>query len=253
MPMPRSSSCSIGHPRTYRRWIAFSTAPATLHGISAPLYRHRRAWQRTTTPRYGSRRSWAAVSSPSETEQRLAKALANDLELAPLFCYNQCVETVRGSRPRVDLVWTEGRLIVELDGYADHGTRLAFMHDRHRDYELTLSGYTVLRLANDEIAQDIGKAIDKIREPRAHAPGWPQAEEAMADHKLTEWQVLLIWALAAKGGEGFWKDLVGNKSKRASKDTENIVATYDGRRASDRDQLRQAKLITVELQPARQR
>jgi very-short-patch-repair endonuclease len=100
----------------------------------------------------------------SETEQRLAKALARDGELAPLFGFNQFVETVRGHRPKVDLLWTAGRLVVELDGYADHGTRTAFMHDRHRDYELTLSGYTVLRLANDEIAQDIEKAVEKIRD-----------------------------------------------------------------------------------------
>jgi very-short-patch-repair endonuclease len=33
-----------------------------------------------------------------------------------------------------------------------------------RDYELTLSGYTVLRIANHEIAQDIAKAIEKIRD-----------------------------------------------------------------------------------------
>jgi very-short-patch-repair endonuclease len=38
------------------------------------------------------------------------------------------------------------------------------MYDRHRDYELTLSGYTVLRLANDEIAQDIEKSLEKIRD-----------------------------------------------------------------------------------------
>ena len=36
------------------------------------------------------------------------------------------------------------------------------MYDRHRDYELSLSGYTVLRLANDEIAQDVEKAIEKF-------------------------------------------------------------------------------------------
>jgi very-short-patch-repair endonuclease len=100
----------------------------------------------------------------SETEQRLAKALARDGELAPLFCFNQLIETVHGSRPKVDLVWTAGRLVVELDGYADHGTRTAFMHDRHRDYQLTLSGYTVIRLANDEITQDIEKAVEKIRD-----------------------------------------------------------------------------------------
>ena len=100
----------------------------------------------------------------SETEQRLAKALARDEELAPLFGFNQFVDTVRGNRPKVDLLWTAGGLVVELDGYADHGTRGAFMRDRHRDYELMLTGYTVLRLANEEIAQDIHKAIEKIRD-----------------------------------------------------------------------------------------
>jgi very-short-patch-repair endonuclease len=70
---------------------------------------------------------------------------------------------VRGSQPKVDLVWLEGRLVIELDGYPDHATRGAFISDRHRDYELALSGYTVLRLANDEIVQDFGRAIEKIR------------------------------------------------------------------------------------------
>jgi hypothetical protein len=50
----------------------------------------------------------------SETEQRLAKALARDGDLAPLFCFNQLIETVHGSRPKVDLVWKAGRLVIEL-------------------------------------------------------------------------------------------------------------------------------------------
>ena len=108
---------------------------------------------------------WRGLPHPlSEIEQRLAKALERDAELSPLFAFNQFVDTVRGSRPRVDLVWMEGRLIIELDGYGSHGNPMAFMYDRHRDYELTLSGYTVLRLANEEIAQDLEKAIDKIRD-----------------------------------------------------------------------------------------
>jgi very-short-patch-repair endonuclease len=100
----------------------------------------------------------------SGSEQRLAKALAADRELAPLFGFNQFVDTVRGSRPKVDLLWAEGRLVIELDGYESHGSRIAFLYDRHRDYELTLSGYTVLRLANDEIDLDIEKSIEKIRD-----------------------------------------------------------------------------------------
>jgi very-short-patch-repair endonuclease len=108
---------------------------------------------------------WRGLPHPlSEIEQRLAKVLGADAELASLFSFNQCVDTIRGSRPKVDLLWMEGRLVVELDGYGSHGNRAAFMYDRHRDYELTLSGYTVLRLANDEIAQDVEKAIEKIRD-----------------------------------------------------------------------------------------
>jgi very-short-patch-repair endonuclease len=108
---------------------------------------------------------WRGLPHPaSEIERRLAQALGADAELAPLFVFNQCVVTVRGTRPKVDLVWSEGRLAVELDGWGSHGNRMAFMQDRHRDYELAMSGYTVLRLTNDEIAQDMEKAIEKIRD-----------------------------------------------------------------------------------------
>jgi very-short-patch-repair endonuclease len=108
---------------------------------------------------------WRGLPHPaSEIERRLAKALGADAELAPLFVFNQCVVTVRGTRPKVDLVWSEGRLAVELDGWGSHGNRMAFMQDRQRDYELAMSGYTVLRLTNDEIAQDMEKAIEKIRD-----------------------------------------------------------------------------------------
>jgi ADP-ribosyl-[dinitrogen reductase] hydrolase len=108
---------------------------------------------------------WRGAPHPlSEIEQRLATMLSDDTELTALFCFNWFVDTVRGTRPKVDLVWIDGRLVVELDGYPDHATRGAFIGDRHRDYELALSGYTVLRLANDEVMQDFGRAIEKIRD-----------------------------------------------------------------------------------------
>lgn len=99
----------------------------------------------------------------SDIEQRLARMLDADAELSSLFYFNHSVETKRGSRYCVDLVWPEGRLAVELDGY-DHAVRRKFIDDRHRDYELTLTGFTVLRLANDEILQDFGRAVEKIRD-----------------------------------------------------------------------------------------
>ena len=46
----------------------------------------------------------------------------------------------------VDAVWPGQRLIVELDGYAFHGTRAAFERDRARDAELQRAGYRVVRL-----------------------------------------------------------------------------------------------------------
>jgi hypothetical protein len=108
---------------------------------------------------------WHGAPHPlSEVERRLAAMLSDDAELATLFYFNWFVDTVRGSRPKVDLVWIDGRLVVELDGYPDHATRRAFIGDRHRDYELALSGYTELRLANDEVSQDFGRAIEKIRD-----------------------------------------------------------------------------------------
>jgi very-short-patch-repair endonuclease len=108
---------------------------------------------------------WRGRPHPlSDVEQRLYSVLTADNELATLFHFNLPIDTVRGSRPRVDLVWPQGRLVVELDGYGSHGNRSAFIYDRQRDYELALSGYVVLRLANDEIAQDFGKAIEKIRD-----------------------------------------------------------------------------------------
>lgn len=108
---------------------------------------------------------WRGLPHPlSDIERRLAKMLAADDELGQLFGFNQFISTVTGSRPKVDLLWSEGRLVVELDGYESHSNRRAFAQDRHRDYELALTGYTVLRLANEEIAQDCEKAIEKIRD-----------------------------------------------------------------------------------------
>ena len=100
----------------------------------------------------------------SDTERRLVAALAEDGELGPLFEFNRTIFTTRGSTPRVDLVWRVGQLVVEVDGYGSHGNRQAFRQDRHRDYELALTGFTVLRVTNDEIDEDLQQAVEKIRD-----------------------------------------------------------------------------------------
>jgi predicted transcriptional regulator of viral defense system len=54
----------------------------------------------------------------------------------------------------VDALWLRQRLIVELDGYAFHGTRAAFERDRARDLELQLAGYRVLRVTSRRLDRE---------------------------------------------------------------------------------------------------
>ena len=100
----------------------------------------------------------------SEVERRVHAHLMADEELRSIFRFNQRVSTCHGSRPRVDLVWERGGLVVELDGYADHGTSAAFENDRHRDWQLLMSGYRVLRIPNAEVLRDCEAAVAKIRD-----------------------------------------------------------------------------------------
>jgi very-short-patch-repair endonuclease len=52
---------------------------------------------------------------------------------------------------RVDLLWPDLKLVVEVDGYQSHGTRGAFEHDRRRDARLQAAGFTVMRVTAREI------------------------------------------------------------------------------------------------------
>jgi len=100
----------------------------------------------------------------SPGEQLLAKRLANDAMLSGLFQFNIRVTTKNENRYLVDLVWIDGRIVVEVDGYQFHSDRQAFSLDRRRDYELLISGYLVLRLPHDEIIEDAELAVEKIRD-----------------------------------------------------------------------------------------
>lgn len=117
----------------------------------------------------------------SRGEQMLARRLAQDEMLAGLFQFNIRVETRAGSQYLVDLVWTAGKLVVEVDGYEFHSDRGAFSRDRRRDYELMISGYLVLRLPQDEVVEDVELAVDKIRDVVLYrrASGLPRSENPL--------------------------------------------------------------------------
>jgi very-short-patch-repair endonuclease len=83
----------------------------------------------------------------SEAERRLL-ALVRSANL-PLPRTN-----VRIAGLEVDAVWPEHRLVVEVDGYAFHGTRAAFERDRRRDARLLMAGYRVIRLTWRQLTRE---------------------------------------------------------------------------------------------------
>jgi hypothetical protein len=95
-------------------------------------------------------------------ENILAERIGAEPGLAPLFAFNAPVRSRSGQKFIVDLLWEEGRLVVEIDGYSNHSTRDTFNDDRDRDFELLVSGYRVLRIPHSEALDSPDKALWKI-------------------------------------------------------------------------------------------
>ena len=62
----------------------------------------------------------------------------------------------------VDAVWAQPRVVVEVDGFAFHGTRSAFERDRRRDADLAARRYTVLRFTWRELTRRPEAVIARI-------------------------------------------------------------------------------------------
>ena len=72
-----------------------------------------------------------------------------------------------------DCVWQEQRVIVELDGYATHGTRAAYVSDRARDRGLAVHGRRVVRVTwgqlpdqPEAVARDLRALLTPQAAPR---------------------------------------------------------------------------------------
>jgi very-short-patch-repair endonuclease len=59
--------------------------------------------------------------------------------------------TQYGTKPRVDFIWHDQRLVVEVDGWEAHRTRVAFQQDRTTTNALQLQGLVVLRYTHDAV------------------------------------------------------------------------------------------------------
>ncbi len=66
-------------------------------------------------------------------------------------------------RYEVDFLWTDRRLIVEVDGWESHRMRSAFEEDRARDARLTLLGYRVVRFTWRHVTGDPAAVVRMIR------------------------------------------------------------------------------------------
>jgi very-short-patch-repair endonuclease len=55
------------------------------------------------------------------------------------------------------------RVVIELDGHASHGTRLAFERDRERDRILTAAGWRVVRVTWRQLHDDAERLAADLR------------------------------------------------------------------------------------------
>jgi very-short-patch-repair endonuclease len=65
----------------------------------------------------------------------------------------------------VDALWSQQRLIVELDAYGTHGSRRSFENDRIRDATLLEAGYRTLRVTGLRLECEpgaVGRAIARL-------------------------------------------------------------------------------------------
>jgi very-short-patch-repair endonuclease len=68
----------------------------------------------------------------------------------------------------VDFLWSEQRLIVEVDGYAFHSSRTAFERDRRRDAHLQSLGYRVMRVTWRQLMTEPEAVLVRITQALAH-------------------------------------------------------------------------------------
>jgi very-short-patch-repair endonuclease len=123
---------------TRRDGLLLTTAQQTLHD----LRRHPHVEAMTSEALFLALidRTAAPASAPtrSELERRMLRLIDGARLPAPLCQHSIGPYTA-------DFYWPEHRVIAETDGYAAHGHRRSFEHDRARDAWLLSQGYVVIR------------------------------------------------------------------------------------------------------------
>jgi hypothetical protein len=92
----------------------------------------------------------------SEFERRMRALLRR--EGLPIPDSNPWVEIAE-----VDLMWSQQRVAVELDGYEHHRGRVAFERDHERSLELEARGYRVLRVSWRQFTREPDRVLAALR------------------------------------------------------------------------------------------
>lgn len=174
-------------PRTIFDLAATSSADVVEHALRESEYR--RLHDRLSLPdllaRYPRRRGAPIVRECLWRRRNLPAGRARswlELEFLPFLRRNGLPRPrlnvwlrVGGRSIQVDCLWP-GEVVVELDGFAAHGTRVAFREDRARDRRLRVAGYGVIRIAPEqledepeEIAADLRALFEAGREKQAQS------------------------------------------------------------------------------------
>jgi very-short-patch-repair endonuclease len=106
----------------------------------------------------------APALTRSEAEERLL-TLVRSAQLP------QPDVNVRLGRYEVDFLWREQGLVVEVDGFAFHSSRLAFERDRLRDAELQAHGWRVIRVTWRRIVHHPEVVVARIAAALVSSPG----------------------------------------------------------------------------------
>lgn len=109
----------------------------------------------------------AAESGPSITRSEAERRL---LRLVAAAGLPRPETNVHIGRHIVDALWRAPRLIVEVDGFAFHGSRAAFERDRRRDADLAAQGWRVIRVTWRQLVEQPHAVIARLAQALATRP-----------------------------------------------------------------------------------
>lgn len=127
---------------------------ATLREVRDLLARHPR--------RPGSARLAALADAARSTTMTRSQAEERMLALVRRGGLPEPEVNAKLGRYEVDFLWRDERVVVEVDGYAFHGSRAAFERDRHRDAALQAAGYAVIRVTWRQLVHEPEAVLVRI-------------------------------------------------------------------------------------------